>query len=87
MELKKTHPSTLVRGEETWNTLVSHPCVVDKNSERYPGSKESQPPTAIPGPPAQGSHVRRISPYNFWLQKPVGTELVEETSRVPSSSH
>ena len=36
--------------------------------------------------PAQGSSDRKISPYTFWLQKPVGTQLVEETSGVTSSS-
>ena len=37
-------------------------------------------------PPVQGSSVWKISPHNFWLQKPAGTESVEETSGVPSSS-
>ena len=40
----------------------------------------------IPEALAQGSSARKISPYNFWLQKPVGIELVEETSGAPSSS-
>ena len=31
-ELKKPHPSKLVGGVQTWNRLVPHPCVVDKNS-------------------------------------------------------
>ena len=30
-ELKKAHPSRLVEGVETWNRLVPHPRVVDKN--------------------------------------------------------
>ena len=25
----------------------------------------------MPGPPTQGSSVRKISPYKFWQQKPV----------------
>ena len=28
-------------------------------------------PRLTPGPPAQGSSARKISQYNFWLQKPV----------------
>ena len=43
----------------------------------------------VPAPhqdPAQDSSARKISPHNFWLQKPVGIESVEETVRVPSSS-
>ena len=64
--------------------LVPHPCVVwIKIWEEYPESKE---PSPTPGPPAKGSSARKISPHNFWLQKPVGIELVEENSRVPSSS-
>ena len=48
-------------------------------------SGESRPrPT--PGPPAQGSSARKISPLNFWLQKPVDIELVKETTGAPSSS-
>ena len=31
-ELKKPHPSRLVGGVKVWNSLVPHPCVVDKNS-------------------------------------------------------
>ena len=32
MELKKPHPSRLVGMAETWNGLVPHPHVVDKNT-------------------------------------------------------
>ena len=38
------------------------------------------------GVPAHGSNDRKFSPHVFWLQKPVGIELVEETSGVSSSS-
>ena len=37
-------------------------------------------PSPTPGPPAQDSSARKISPHNFWLQKPVGIESVEETA-------
>ena len=49
----------------------------------YLRSKEYQTHTR---PPAQDSSSRKVSPHNFWLQKPVGIELVEETSRAPSNS-
>ena len=51
--------------------------------EGYLGNKESQPHTRTP---SQGSSARKISPHNFWLQKPVGIESLEETSGAPSSS-
>ena len=31
-ELKRSYPSRPVRGAETWNELVPHPRVMDKNS-------------------------------------------------------
>ena len=62
-----------------WNGLVPHPHVVDKNLG-------VRIPSPTPGPPAQGSSDRKISPHNFWLQKPAGIESVEETSAVSSSS-
>ena len=43
----------------------------------------------VPAPhqaPAQDSSARKISPHNFWLQKPVGIESVEEPSGAPNSS-
>ena len=43
-------------------------------------------PSPTPGPPAHSSSARNISPHNFWLQKPAGIELVEETSGIPRSS-
>ena len=47
----------------------------------------SRSPSPTPGPtPAQGSIARKLSPHNYWLQKPVGIESVEETSGVLSSS-
>ena len=58
------------------NRQVPHPNVVDKNLGGYLGSEESQHHTR---PPAQGSSARKISSHNFWLQKPAGIELVEET--------
>ena len=70
------------------NGLVSHPCVVDKNSggiswEGYLSSEES---CLTPGHPAQCSSARKISSHNFWLHKPVRIEIMEETSGAPSSS-
>ena len=53
-----------------------------KIREGYLRSKKYQP---YPGPLVQCSSARKISPYNFWLKKSVGVELVEETSGVPSS--
>ena len=69
MELKKPHPSRLVEGAHTWNGLVPHLPVVDKYSGGDISGARSPSPT--PGPPAQGSSARKISQYNFWLQKPV----------------
>ena len=43
-------------------------------------------PSPTPGPTAHSSSARKISPHNFWLQKPVGIESVEETAGAPSSS-
>ena len=71
------------RGADTeWVVPLSH--VVDKNSGGMDilGAKSPRP---TPGPPAQDSRARKISPHNFWLQKPVGIESVEETAGAPSS--
>ena len=43
-------------------------------------------PRPTPGPLAKGFSVRKISPHDFWLQKPARIELVEETVGAPSSS-
>ena len=43
-------------------------------------------PRPIPDPPAQGSSARKISSHNFWLQKTVETEFVEEAAGVLSNS-
>ena len=89
MELNNPHPPRPVGGVEMRNRLVPHPHVLDKNSwwikiqKGYLGSEEYQPHTRAPSP---GFSDRKIIPHNFWLQKPVGVELVEEASRVPSSS-
>ena len=52
-----------------------------KTQEGYLGSEETQPHTR---PPAQGPSAKKVSPHNFWLQKPVGFMLVEETAGAPS---
>ena len=55
----------LIRGEETWDGLVPHLCVVDKNQEGYLRSEGLKPHTSSR---AQGSNARKVSPHNFWLQ-------------------
>ena len=84
MELNKSHSSGLIGGVETWNGLVPHPRVVDKNSGGI--SQEQGVPAPQQAPPAQGSRSRKIIPHNFWLQITVGIESVEETSGAPSIS-
>ena len=82
-ELKKPHPSGLVGGVQMWNRLASHPCVVDKNSgglsweQGVPAHQALQPRVPVPG---------RYVPNNFWLQKPVGIESVEEAAGALSNS-
>ena len=85
MELRKPYPSSLLGRAQRWNRLVMHPLMHMlwiKVWERHLRSEEFQPNTR---PPAQRSSARKISPHNFWLQKPVGIESVEETSGAPSS--
>ena len=53
-----------------------------KFGREFLGARSASPK---PGHLEQGSSARKISPHNFWLQKPVGNELVEETSGVPSN--
>ena len=65
-----------------WKGLRPHPCMVDKNSGDI---LRAGSPSPAQGPPAQASSARKISLHNFWLQKPGGIELVEETSGVPCS--
>ena len=65
------------------NGLVPNPCVVDTNLGGISGEQGAPVPYQTP---AQGSSARKISPHNFWLQKPLGIESVEETTGVPSSS-
>ena len=67
-----------------WNRLVPHSRVVDKNLGGIP--EEQGVPALLQVPPAQDSSARKISPHNFWLQKPAGIESVEETAGTPSSS-
>ena len=83
MELKKPHPSRLVAGVKMQNELVPHLCMADKNLGGI--SQEQGVPTAhqVPKPRVP---VPEDKPHNFWLQKPVGTESLEETSGGPSSS-
>ena len=83
-ELRKPHPSRQVSGAEMSNGLAPHSCVVDKYSGGI--SQEQGDPIPYQPSPAHGSSARKISPHNFWLQKPVGIESVEENSGVPSSS-
>ena len=90
-ELKKPYPSRLVGGAQTWNGLVQHP----RGQKFGRDTSRMRSPRSTPGfqcleykspqLPAQDSSARDISPH-FWLQKPAGTELVEETTGAPSSS-
>ena len=74
----------MVRGAQMRNKLIPHPYVVDKNSGGI--SWEWGVPAPHKVSPAQGSSARKISPLNFWLQKWVGIELVEDTDGIPISS-
>ena len=47
---------------------------------------EARSPSPTPGPPAQSSSAREISPYNYWLQNPAGVELEEVNARASRSS-
>ena len=49
-ELKKPHPSRLVGGVKVWNSLVPHPCVVDKNSGGISQEQEVPAPHQAPSP-------------------------------------
>ena len=84
MKLKKPLPSRLVGGVETWNRLVPYPRVVDKN----PGgiSRVWGVQLHTKSCTAQASSAKKISPHDFWLQKPAEIKLVEETLGVSSSS-
>ena len=88
IELKKAHPSRLVKGMEKWNRLVPHTHVVDKNSGRKTQERERGRQglcirlSSISGPPSLGFQCQED---NFWLQKPMEIEFVEETTRFPSS--
>ena len=81
-ELEKPHPSRLVVGVQTQNGLAPHP--LEYKFERDIMGVRS--PRPAPGPPAQDSSARKISPHNFWLQKPVGIESVEKAAGAISSS-
>ena len=83
MELKEPNASRLVGGAKMWNGLAPHPHVIDKYLGGYLRREEFQSHTR---PQIQGSSVRKISPHNFWLQKPVGIEPVAETAGAPSGS-
>ena len=65
------------------NSLVPHPHVIEKFGRNILGVTSLSP---TPGTPAQGSSARKISPHNFWLQKPAWIESVEETFGAPSIS-
>ena len=56
---------------------------VDKNPG---GMSQEQVPQPTPGPPAQDSSARKMIPSNFWMQKPVWMEKVEEAAGALSSS-
>ena len=83
LELKKPHPPRIVEGTQKQNGLVPDPRVVVKFGKDISGAGNPRP---TPGPPAKGSSAKKISPHNFWLQEPMGIELVEEPSGASSSS-
>ena len=58
------------------NGLVPHLCVWWIKIRRNISGARSPSPNLVP--PTQGSSVRKISPHNFWLQKPVDIESEEE---------
>ena len=62
--------------------LVPHPSVADKNQEgylRFRGPLLSSTGFQVTQrPPAQDISARKISPYKFWLQKPVGIEAEDD---------
>ena len=49
-ELKKPHPSRLVRSMDTWNRLVPHPLVVDKNLGGISWERGVPAPHQVPEP-------------------------------------
>ena len=55
-----------------------------KIQEGYLWSEESQTHHTRPSSP--GCQYRKISPHDFWLQKPVAIELLEKTAGALSSS-
>ena len=73
--IKEETTMRLVGGAETKNGLVPHSHVVDKHQEGYAAARG---PSSTQGPPAKVSSVQKIGPHNFWLQIPVGIELVED---------
>ena len=71
------------RGTDVEQAGLSRICGGQKFRRDISGSRS---PSPTPGLPAQGSSARKISPHNFWLQKSVRIESVEENSGVSSSS-
>ena len=86
-ELKKPHPPRLVGGVQMQNSpiLTGHSpvCGGYKFGRDILGPRS---PSPTPGPAVQGSRGRKANPYNFWLQNPAGTEMIEEICGSPSSS-
>ena len=64
----------LVGGVKTWNRLVPHPHVADKNQE---GISEARGLSPIPHSLDQSSSARKISSHNFSL-KASEIEAVED---------
>ena len=79
--IKETMSIQTVGGVQTWNGLDCTLLWCIKIWEGYLGSKESQPHTRSP---AQGYSARKVSPHNFWLQKPTGIESVGKNHWSPS---
>ena len=74
---------TIRKGTDSQVAGPTNPCGRWKFRRDITGVKSPNPTR---GPPAQDSSARKVSPHNFWLQKPRGFDSVEETSGAPSSS-
>ena len=65
-----------------WNRLAPHP----RGQKFGRDISAAQSPRPTPGPPAQDSSARKISPYNFWLRKPADIESVQKAAGALSNS-
>ena len=66
-------PTSRLVGVDTQTQLHLYPRVAVTAGRDVSGAR---PPRPTPGPLAQGSSTRKVSPCNFWLPKPAGIEAV-----------